>query len=357
MDVCRGKAGEGGFHVPASDGEGQLPVGNIFDAVDTTGEDAVVHTRFTRHGAQQRRVGRFALERQAHDAPWYMGEVITLLAVVDLLGFLYEALGGRVLGVQEHVGHRALLDDDAGVHHRHVVADAADHVHFMGDQHDGQLQLAVDLGQQLQHRRGGLRVEGAGGFVAQQDFWLGRQGAGDADALLLTTRQLRRVFFGVVGQANAGEQLSHTQVDVLARQFAGQRQWQRHVVGNGLGGEQVEVLEDHPDLLAETAQAVGVQGGDFFAVDVNLATAGLLQTVDQTQQGTFSRTGVANKAKHLAVFDAQAGGVQGGDFLTGDAVGFMDVMKLDHVANLVGRMEKGSAVSRARILACPYSVI
>jgi hypothetical protein len=32
----------------------------------------------------------------------------------------------------------------------------------------------------------------------------------------------------------------------------------------------------------------------------------------------------------------------------------VDVLKLDHVANLVGRVGQGSAVSRARILACPY---
>jgi hypothetical protein len=60
---------------------------------------------------------------------------------------------------------------------------------------------------------------------------------------------------------------------------------------------------------------------------------------------------MADQAEHLAIFDGQAGRVQGRDILTGDAVGFMDVLKLDHVANLVGRMEFGSAVSRARILA------
>jgi hypothetical protein len=35
------------------------------------------------------------------------------------------------------------------------------------------------------------------------------------------------------------------------------------------------VLEDHPDLLTETAQAIGVQRGDFFAVDDDLAARGV----------------------------------------------------------------------------------
>lgn len=160
----------------------------------------------------------------------------------------------------------------------------------------------------------------------------------------------------MVRQADASKQLSHALVDLLARQFTGKRQWQSDVVGHGLGRQQVEVLEDHPDLLAQATQAVGIQGGDFFTVDRDLPAAGFFQAVDQTQQCAFTRTRVANQAKHLAIGDAQAGGVQCGDILTGDAVGFMDVLKLDHVANLVGRIEKGSAVSRARILACPSSV-
>ncbi|MNF87767.1 hypothetical protein D3C84_702430 [compost metagenome] len=225
----------------------------------------------------------------------------------------------------------------------------------MGDQHDGQLQLAVDLRQQLQHRGGGLWVEGAGGLVAQQNLGFGRQGAGDADALLLAAGQLRRVFAGVVGQAHPRQQLGDALVDFAAGQFAGQRQWQRHVVGHGLGGQQVEVLENHPDLLAEAAQAAGVQGGDFLAVDDDLAARGIFQAIDQAQQGTFSRTGMADQTKDLTILYRQTGRMQGGDILTGDAVGFMDVLKLDHVANLVGRVGKGSAVSRARILACPYS--
>jgi hypothetical protein len=63
---------------------------------------------------------------------------------------------------------------------------------------------------------------------------------------------------------------------------------------------------------------------------------------------------MTDQAENLTVLNRQTGRMQGGDFLTGDAVGFVDVLKLDHVANLVGRVRKGSAVSRARILACPY---
>ncbi|MNZ47811.1 hypothetical protein D3C78_655370 [compost metagenome] len=114
------------------------------------------------------------------------------------------------------------------------------------------------------------------------------------------------------------------------------------------------MLEDHPDLLAEAAQIVGVERSDVFAVDDDLAAARRFQAVDQAQQGTFTGTGMADQPEHLAVFDAQVGRVQCGNIPTGYAVGFMNILKLDHVANLVGRMGMGSAVSRARILACSY---
>ena len=78
MDVGGAEAGEGRLHVTTGHGQGQLPVGNVFDAIDTTGEDAVVHPRFPRDGTQQRRVGRFALEGQTQDAPRYVSEIIAL---------------------------------------------------------------------------------------------------------------------------------------------------------------------------------------------------------------------------------------------------------------------------------------
>ena len=158
----------------------------------------------------------------------------------------------------------------------------------------------------------------------------------------------------MVGQAYPLQQLSDTQVDVFARQFTGQRQRHRDVVGDSFGRQQVEVLEDHADLLAKASQAVGIHGRHVLVVDNDLAATRGFEAVDQAQQCTFARAGVANQAENLAALNTQTGGVQRGDVLTGDPVGFMNVMELNHVANLVGRENRRSAVSRAGILACPY---
>ncbi|MCY1436619.1 hypothetical protein D9M71_527480 [compost metagenome] len=108
------------------------------------------------------------------------------------------------------------------------------------------------------------------------------------------------------------------------------------------------MLENHPDLLAEAAQLAGVEGGDVFAVDDDLAAGRLFQAVDQAQHGAFAGAGMADQAEHLAILDGQGGRIQCGDFPTGDAVGLVYLLELDHVANLVGRMEFGSAVSWGR---------
>lgn len=108
------------------------------------------------------------------------------------------------------------------------------------------------------------------------------------------------------------------------------------------------MLEDHPDLLAETAQLVAVERGDVLAIDDDLAAGGLFQAVDQAQHGALAGAGMADQAEHLAIFDGQAGRVERGNFPTGDAVGLVYMLELDHVANLVGRMEFGSAVSWGR---------
>ena len=90
------------------------------------------------------------------------------------------------------------------------------------------------------------------------------------------------------------------------------------------------MLEDHPDLAAEAAQAGGVEGGDVLAGDQDAAGRGLLEAVDQAQQGALAGAGMADQAEHLTLLDAQVGGLQGGNVPPGDPIGLLDVVELDH---------------------------
>ena len=70
------------------------------------------------------------------------------------------------------------------------------------------------------------------------------------------------------------------------------------------------MLEDHADLAAKRAQALGVQLGNVFTVDNDTAAGGFLQTVDQAQQGALAGTGVADDTEHFAPGDLQIGRLQ-----------------------------------------------
>ena len=59
--------------------------------------------------------------------------------------------------------------------------------HVMGDDYHGVLSL--EGGNCLLETRRGDRIQGRGRLIQQQDFWLYRDTAGDAEALLLAARE------------------------------------------------------------------------------------------------------------------------------------------------------------------------
>ena len=98
--------------------------------------------------------------------------------------------------VSSRAGSVVLLQRAARSEHRDLVAELDGLVDIVGDEDDGLAQFAL----QAQHFGLQLvadhRVDRAERFVHQQDRWVGGQRPGDADALLLTTGQLRRVAVG-----------------------------------------------------------------------------------------------------------------------------------------------------------------
>ena len=60
----------------------------------------------------------------------------------------------------------------------------------MGDQHHGLAQVAGRVVEQIKDRGAGVGVEGAGGFVGEDDGGSGDQRPGDRDPLPLSPREL-----------------------------------------------------------------------------------------------------------------------------------------------------------------------
>jgi hypothetical protein len=97
-----------------------------------------------------------------------------------------------LLGGQEFLD-RPLLKDPALAHDGRGITDSLDHVHLVRDQQHCQPEVLAELADQVQDLACGFGVQRGGGFVAQQHGRVGRQRAGDPDALLLAAGQLRGV--------------------------------------------------------------------------------------------------------------------------------------------------------------------
>ena len=111
----------------------------------------------------------------------------------------------------EHLAHRALLDDLTGVHDRNPVARLGDHREVMGDQEQGQPQVAPQLLEELQDLPLRHHVERRGRLVA--DHQLGATGERERDhhALAHAAGELVRVLLPAGARdADALEQLADT---------------------------------------------------------------------------------------------------------------------------------------------------
>src|SRR5699024_3451983 len=98
--------------------------------------------------------------------------------------------GVLVVGAGEDVLHGAVLDDPAVMHDGDGVGDEADGADVVGDEHQAQPQLALEVGEQVQHLGPDGDVQSAGGLVGDDDLGLQGEGAGDRDALALAAGEL-----------------------------------------------------------------------------------------------------------------------------------------------------------------------
>src|SRR6266516_4649727 len=132
-------------------------------------------------------------------------EIFDPAKVARLWRQLAEAAGDVVLGALvrgpcEDRGVLVVVDEDAAAlvavladldaEERGHVCDARRLLHVVRDDHDRV--LALQVVEQVLDARGGDRVEGGGRLVHQDHVWLDREGAGDAEPLLLTAGEAER---------------------------------------------------------------------------------------------------------------------------------------------------------------------
>lgn len=115
-----------------------------------------------------------------------------------------EVPGATRLRVGEERVRVGIFDDLAVGHEQDAVCGFAGESHLVRDDDHGHALLG-EVRHDVQDLVDHLRIESGGRFIEEHDLRLHRERAGDGDALLLATGELRRVFVCLVGNPHAVE--------------------------------------------------------------------------------------------------------------------------------------------------------
>lgn len=219
------------------------------------------------------------------------------------------------------------FEDAALVEEQDAIGDVAGEGEVVGDEEEGEA-VVGEAAEDVTDFLAEFGVEGGGGFVQEEDPGFHGQGAGNGDALLLTTGELGRAVMGAVGEADPFEELECLGFDLGAGATEDVDGGFEEVFEGGPVGEQIELLEDHADAKPELAllfarDGMGAIDGD--VIDGDVTTVGGFEVVETAEEGGFAAAGRADEddglRAWLVVVDGieDAMGVEGlGEFADGD---------------------------------------
>ena len=194
-------------------------------------------------------------------------------------------------GFAERVGG-ALFDQFSEVHDGDVIAHVADDGEVMSDEEVGQFEFVLEVFEEVQYLGLDADVEGAHGFITDEEFGLDGEGAGDADALALTAAEFVGVAAGGVGgEADFFEEAGDGILAFVAGEGA-------EVDGEGFFDDGTDlhagvegadgVLEDHLQVFPEGAEVALAEGEDLAVVVEGLAAGGAEEFEEGAGDGGFA---------------------------------------------------------------------
>ena len=158
-----------------------------------------------------------------------------------------------------------------------MIADLLHHAHLVCDDDDGDAKLFVDVADQLEDLARRLGVERARGLVAEQNFGVRGEGAGDGHALLLSAGELRGIGLGLILEPHDVEEL---QRPLFAPLLLSPQSGKLH---REAGGHRVQTLSVYDDLALRRA----------------------LEHIDTAHERGFAGTAHADDAVDVAVRNGQ----------------------------------------------------
>src|SRR5918997_1599327 len=221
--------------------------------------------------------------------------------------------------------HAAVFEgDDPLAHHVH-------HLLVVGrDEHGGA--DAVDAVQKLHDAHARVGVEVAGRLVGDEYRRLRDKGPGDRDALLLPAGELIRILVQLPREPHQVEYLGHLRADGAAP-LARDLHRVGDVLGRGLVREQLEVLEDAPNVAPVAGYPSPGDRGEPRAVHVDGPRRGLYLLQEQAHQRGLAGAARPDKKDELPGIYLQVHLLQRDGVL---AVDLGDVIESDHYLSRCG---------------------
>ena len=228
-----------------------------------------------------------------------------------------QRLGHLMLRIAEHLPHLAVLDDPAVLQHHNAMADLADHLHLVGDQHDGEAEAAIDVAAAAQGlpacsrgrarrsprrttappadapARGRCRRAASGRRTAGRD----RRPACRRGRPCRAARRLRRS----ISRRSTPATLSGS-ATFCHTVFADSR---------------LKCWKIMPTRRRSAISLRVVEGADVLVVDQHAAGGGLLQAVQGADQRRLAGAAAADHAEHLAAADREVDVDQAGSRCAG----------------------------------------
>jgi hypothetical protein len=245
----------------------------------------------------------------------------------------------------EDLLRRPLLEDDAGVEEAHPVGDLARETHLVrGDEH-GHARLG-ELADDLEHLADELGVESARDLVQEHEPGAHRKSPHDRGPLLLAAGEPVGILAGLVRQPEARQQLARLRVGLGPRLPQHLSRRQRDVLEDGHMREEIEGLEDDPDVPPHAVR-VHSRRGDLLALDEDAPRGDRLGQVDAPEKRRLSRARGANQADDLVLGEGQVDALQHLGSVEGLAQGF-DPKSLTHrAAPRASRLRRSRATSQS----------
>ena len=228
-----------------------------------------------------------------------------------------EALGVGVLRVGAEGGGGAGLDELAVVEDEDFIADVFDDGEVVADEEVGEVEFFLEVLEEADDLGLDADVEGADGFVTDDEAGFDGEGAGDADALALAAGEFAGAAVEVVGVEADFLEEGGGAVSAVGGGAGGEVDF--HGLGEGLedgeaGVEGAEgVLEDHLDFAAEGEEGALVHGGDVDAAVEDASGGGGLELDEGAGDGGFSGAAFADEADGFSCWEGEADVVDGGD--------------------------------------------